>query len=78
MYNGDLITGDIILNTGFKESDVIQGKMYKFNYEHGNKPIQEGGWNYEKLAKHISKKLGTDYIETYKMGIDKLIELFEL
>lgn len=67
--------GNLIVNTGFKEHDEIQSKIYAFNFSKGLKIVMQGAWNYDKLAKNASTKLGISFAEAYMLGIDELLKL---
>jgi len=71
----DLITGNLIVNSGFKEHDEIQQKISSLNYKKGLKTILGGAWTYDKLATNASKILNISFPDAYKLGIDQLIKL---
>lgn len=73
----NLITGDLIINKGFKEHDEIQGKISNLNFSKGLKTILSGAWTYEKLAKNASTILNISYPDAYRLGVDKLISLVD-
>lgn len=71
----ELITGNLIVNSGFKEHDDIQGKISALNYKLGLKTILGGAWTYDKLAHNGASILNISFADAYRLGIDKLIEL---